>query len=87
MNQTFTIEGEWTGYTGSQRQVVHREHTRSTQRVADIEKLQAIRYTDGTALVLRVLSGKSGKPIDGYRTLIADCIRHGVRSVAALPKS
>jgi hypothetical protein len=83
---SFTIEGEWTGYTSSQRRVVHREHTRSQRRVDEIRKLGSILYTDGTSLLLSVRDGKRGTPVNGYRSLIADCIRHGVKAVADLPR-
>jgi hypothetical protein len=82
---SYTIEGVWTGYTSAQRQVAHREHTRSEERIEEIRKLGSILYTDGTKLLLRVLEGKQGEPIDGYSKLIADCLRHGVNSVDALP--
>ena len=82
---SYTIEGEWTGYTSAQRRVVHREHTRSEKRTDDIRKLGSILYTDGTRLLLSVTPGKRGKAIDGYRSLIAKCIHHGVSSVADLP--
>ncbi len=85
MSQSYTIEGKWTGYTSAQRRVVHREHTRSKKRADQIRELGSIGYTDGTRLLLHVIDGKSGKPINGYSSLINDCLRHGVNSVAALP--
>ena len=83
---SFTIEGEWAGYRSSQRRVVHREHTRSKKRAEEIRGLGRIRYSDNTVLVLRVLDGKQGDPIDGYRSLIADCLLHGVNAVDDLPR-
>jgi len=81
---SFTIEGTWTGYTSAQRRVVHREHTRSKKRAEDIRALNCIRYTDGTALILRVIDGKKDKAIDGYSSLINSCLAQGVNSVAEL---
>ena len=81
---SFTIEGTWTGYTGARRRVVHREHTRSVKRAEEIRQLGAILYTDGTQLLLDVREGKSGEAIAAYGSLINDCLRHGVSSVAAL---
>lgn len=82
---TYTIEGTWSGYVSTQRHVVHREHTRSRKRCEDVRKIGAIYYTDGTALYLRVLEGKSGKAINGYGSLLNDCIRHDCRHVSQLP--
>lgn len=81
---SFTIEGEWTGYTMAQRHVVHREHTRSKKRAEDIRALHCIHYTDGTSLILRVLDGKKDRAIDGYSSLINSCLAQGVNSVADL---
>lgn len=87
MSKTFTIEGEWSGYTSAQCHVVHREHTRSKKRADAIRDLGSISYTDGTRLRLRVIEGKSGKPISGYGSLIGQCLAKGVNSVAALQKA
>jgi hypothetical protein len=48
-----------------------------------------ILFTDGTCLYLRVYRKEDRKPLapkPAYKTLISDCVRHGVNSVAALPK-
>lgn len=84
---THTIEGTWTGYTSSQRRVVHREHTRSESRIEAVRKLGSIAYTDGTRLLLHVSEGKRGKPKDGYGSLIRDCIAQGVNTVAELKEA
>ena len=81
---SYTIEGVWTGYTSAQRRVVHREHTRSKERVDAIVALGSIAYTDGTRLLLHASDGKHGQPINGYGSLIRDCLRRGVSSVAEL---
>ena len=83
---TYTIEGEWSGYTSAQRHVVHREHTRSKTRVAQIRDLGRILFTDNTTLFLSVRDGKHGAAVNGYGRLIADCLRHGTGIVAQLPK-
>jgi hypothetical protein len=86
----FVIEGEWTGYTRAQRQVVHRTVHPAREKTlrAWAEKTHAIRYSDGTLLVLRVRDAKLREhvnEINGYGSLIRDCARHNVSSVDALP--
>ena len=81
---SYTIEGVWSGYTSAQSRVVHREHTRSKKRALALQDLGRIRFDDGTALVFRLLSGKSGSAINGYGDLIKDCLAKKVDSVAAL---
>ena len=85
MGSYYTIEGKWTGYTSNQSRVVHREHTRSAARADEIRSLGSILYTDGTRLLLSVRNGKHGAAIDGYRKLIADCLKYGVSSVSDIP--
>lgn len=83
----YVIEGEWTGYTSAQRHVVHRTvHSDPTLREW-IKKNSMIRYTDGTALVLSCRDLGLYERITeqhGYDSLIADCFRQNVNSVAAL---
>ncbi len=87
--QTWMIEGEWTGYTNSQAKIVHREYT-TDETFADSVKAigRGISYTDGTMLLLKVVdvtSVISREPTKGsYTQLIRDCAREGVRSVFAL---
>lgn len=83
------IEGEWSGYTDGQRKVVHRKviQGRPKFRIA-IERLRCITYTDGTRLLLTVRDCKPREKvveINGYGSLIEDCVRHNVNSVANLP--
>lgn len=78
----FVVEGVWTGYTAAQRHVVHR--TVHFGDPARYEALKAIRYTDGTSLLISVRAldrGERVSTLHGYDTLIADCIRYGVSSV------
>lgn len=86
----FIIEGEWSGYVSSQRRVVHRQVYPATDKTlrAWAEKTHAIRYTDGTCLVLSMRECRPRERVSeirGYTKLIADCARHGVSSVADLP--
>ena len=91
MSQRFVIEGEWTGYHSGQRRVVHRTVHDGAYKIlrAWAEKTHAIRYTDGTCLVLSVRDAKPRervKPINGYTSLILNCAHHDVSSVNDLPK-
>ena len=82
----FVLEGEWTGYSSSQRRVVHRTVTRNPARY---EHLHYITYTDGTGLVLRLrqcFAREVVKEIHGYDSLIESCLRHGVTRVDQLPE-
>ena len=82
----FVVEGEWSGYTSAQRRIVHRSvHTRDREKFA---ALRAIRYSDGTSLILTVRDCKPREKVEekhGYTSLIADCIRYGVSNVDDLP--
>jgi hypothetical protein len=81
MRQRFVLEGEWTGYHSGQARIVHRTvetHDRFPR---------SILYTDGTCLLLTVRPAQPRekvKEIHGYDSLISDCVRKGVASVAAL---
>jgi hypothetical protein len=80
------VEGVWSGYTSAQSRVVHRTIVRDPK---PFEKLTAISYTDGTALYLScrpALPRERVVEIHGYDSLISKCIRHGVSSVAELPR-
>lgn len=85
------IEGEWSGYTSAQRRVCHRHYTTSRKEVESILAIgYAIRFGDGTCLVLDVKEVKGRKKlpvIDGYGDLIRDCRMAGVGSVDALIKA
>lgn len=89
----FMLEGEWTGYRSSQQRVVHRTyHGESTLREkAFKEKVSShhsIRYTDGTALYLRVVENvrrtKAQPEIRGYCSLIKECAEFDLWTVEAL---
>lgn len=86
---TYMIEGEWSGYAPSHRRVVHREYTTSKQRAEAIKKLGCITYGDGTRLILTVNISPRGNrppPINGYNSLISDCLKYGMDSVGDLGK-
>ena len=90
MASRFIIEGEWTGYTSAQQKVVHRQvYPAGLKKLrAWAEKTHAIRYTDGTRLLLSVRECKPRErvtEIRGYTSLIDECARHDVNSVDALP--
>jgi hypothetical protein len=83
----YVLEGTWSGYTSAQSRIVHRTIVRKPDPYAS---LSAIRYTDGTALFLSVRPARPREKVQeihGYDSLIAKCLRHGVDSVAALPRS
>lgn len=84
----YEIVGFWSGYTSSQRSLQHREYTSDKEFADKVRALGFIRYTDGTTLDLRVreVSEKNEKEKHGYSDLIRSCVRHGVASVADLPK-
>ena len=91
MSKRFVIEGEWSGYQSSQQRVVHRTvHAgRETSLRAWAEKTHGILYTDGTMLYITVRDCKPRERVQekhGYDSLIRDCVRHNVASVAALCK-
>lgn len=85
---TWMIEGEWSGYTSSQRRVVHRHYTTNRKEVESIKAIgYGITYTDGTMLILTVKehTGRKVLPVkDSYRDLIDKCRWAGVSSVQAL---
>ncbi len=85
------IEGEWRGYRASQDHVVHREYLSQggdNKRLEWCKSNHSITFTDGTALILKVseVSKKQLPEISGYTSLISDCVRHDVNSVAKLPR-
>lgn len=85
----FIIEGTWTGYTSSQSRVVHRTvHPVAFKALrAWAENTKSITYTDGTRLILSVRDCKPYEKvieIHGYSSLIDQCARANVDSVAAL---
>ena len=90
-DKRFIIEGEWTGYTSAQRRIVHRTvYPGSFKRLKEwAQRTHAIRYTDGTSLILSVRDCKPREKVQeirGYTTLIEKCFDHNVTSVAELPK-
>lgn len=85
-DKRFVIEGTWSGYTSAQRQVAHRMvYSGAMKRLrAWAEKTYAIRYTDGTSLILSVRDCKPRERVQqiaGYRELIEDCAHYDVSSV------
>lgn len=81
------IEGTWTGYTSSQEHVVHRVVTTRPKFVEWVRDTYGITYTDGTKLLLTVRPCKPRehvKEIHAYDSLIDQCFREGVASVAEL---
>lgn len=93
---TYMITGEWSGPSspaGNYTRIVHREYLRADTAakhafVEKVRNLNLIRYTDGTALYLHVEAmpprAKRRPTINGYGSLIRDCISYGVNSVDAL---
>lgn len=75
----FILEGEWSGYSSSQRRIVHREVV--TAKVAEkAREIGSIVYTDGTRLDLYTRAAKSRErvqEINGYGRLIREAIKHG----------
>lgn len=94
----YAIVGEWSGPAnpaGDFTRYVHREYVRCTsergrERLESIRKLGSIRYTDGTLLFISIVDvtgdRKLPKANPSYRSLIEDCLRHGVNAVADLPR-
>jgi hypothetical protein len=85
----YVLEGEWSGYTSAQRQIVHREVI-TGKRVTRLKALHGIRYTDGTMLYLHVREAKpreAVQPKDGYGSLIRQAERMigSVINVADMP--
>ncbi len=71
----YILEGEWSGYTASQRRVVHREVVKSKARIDRLRTLHGIRYTDGTTLILSLRETKPREhvhEIPGYTSLIRE---------------
>lgn len=84
----FVIEGEWSGYSG-QRRVVHRQvHSLAFKKLrAWATNVGAIRYTDGSCLVISVRDCNPREKVQeilGYTNLINDCAHYNVSSVDAL---
>ena len=83
------ITGEWSGPAspaGDYTRIVHREVTKDAALVEFVRQHDRILYTDGTCLILSVrplAKGERARPPKlGYSTLIRDCARFGVSSVA-----
>lgn len=78
------VEGTWSGYTSAQSRVVHRDVV-SEKTAEEIRELGSIRYTDGTYLSLSVRECKPRERVEklnGYGSLISDCLALKVRAVA-----
>ena len=79
MSARFVLEGEWSGYTSSQARIVHREVIDAT-RAKRLEKLDSIRYTDGTCLFISVRPAKPRErvvEIHSYDRLIREAEASG----------
>lgn len=75
----FVLEGEWSGYTSSQRQIVHREVV-TKRRAERLKSLRTIVYTDGTTLNLSLRPAEHRekvKEIKSYSSLIYDAENSG----------
>jgi len=80
----YVVEGEWTGYTSSQRKVAHREVIDDKKVgkgfVEKLRNLHAIVYTDGTSLLVHTREAKPREKVEqvlGYKSLIRDAVYHG----------
>ena len=89
--QRYILTGEWTGPSspaGDFNPFQHRECVTEHRLVLWAKDIGRITFTDGTALILRAEPMQKGErfgaPILGYKSLIRDCFRYGVDSVAAL---
>ena len=77
----WVLEGVWSGYSSSQRQVCHRQVTTSKRYADRWKTLHGIEYTDGTILTLTVRQARPREKIQvnlSYETLISDCIHEGL---------
>lgn len=82
----YVLEGEWTGYRSSQQRVVHREVI-DAKRSERLKDLHAIRYTDGTKLLISVREAEPRervKTVHSYSELIRDAERSDQRPVYAV---
>ena len=73
----YVLAGEWSGYSSSQRRVVHREtiNERRRARYEGRGRLFAVRFTDGTILELSVRPVRRGEKVEtllGYGSLICE---------------
>ena len=77
----YILEGEWSGYYGHQRHVVHRVIVTKPEKYKD---LTWIAYSDGTSLNLSIrpaLPRERVKEIHGYDSLISQCLYEKVNRV------
>lgn len=84
----WVVEGTWSGYSSAQSRLVHRMVVTSKEAL-EIRAIGYIRYTDGTGLLLLVRPCRPRErveKIDGYSSLIRDCVRAGHGDVARLPR-
>jgi hypothetical protein len=82
----FVLEGTWRGYTSRQDHVCHREVC-SESKAAWANDTYCILFTDGTTLELRARPAKPREKVElkaAYTSLIDECFRKGVNSVAEL---
>lgn len=87
----YVIEGEWDGYSSSQRRVVHREVlTGSPKYIEKFKALKTFRYTDGTHLSITVREAKPREKVQeilGYKTMIHDAVAWGYSGFITIPFS
>lgn len=84
----YILEGEWTGYTSAQRKVVHREVIPQA-RYKPLSKLHAIRFTDGTSLILSMRPAAARQRVQevrAYEALIREAERAGQSIYVVTPK-
>jgi hypothetical protein len=83
----FVVTGTWSGYTSSQERVCHREYCGKKTAEAIRKIGHGIRFTDGTMLYLTVIkvARRTLPPLDGYSSLIRECVAQGTNEVAKLP--
>ncbi len=86
----YVIEGTWSGYTSSQIRICHRMVLKLKDTKAYSKLMsEGIRFTDNTYLYITVrkcLPREKIKEINGYGTLIKECLAEGVNAVSDLGK-
>ena len=82
----YILEGEWSGYRSEQRKVYHRTIITNPEKY---KNLSFIRFSDDTTLDLSIRPCKLRERvqiINGYNSLIEECITDGVNAVNDLKK-
>jgi len=84
----YVVEGTWTGYVAHQCRVVHREVV-GEKRAERLMRLDSIRYTDGTSLLISVRPAEPFERVRqelSYCDLIAEAERSGKSRYVVVPK-